>query len=130
MFDWWHYYNAGLEIYNEKHRGFANKVIDFYNHNKENLMEVERAFHCGTVQTPVNFLIHLEKIPLSKPFLANVQSKNIDIKHMISNGDDYQIIFTSKNYTLTGRASLNILFLIFFKLSLFNILFIAVNSFK
>ena len=62
MFDWWHYYNAGLEIYNEKHRGFANKVIDFYNNNKENLMKVERAFHCGTVQTPVNFLIHLENI--------------------------------------------------------------------
>ena len=62
MFNWCHYYNAGLEIYNEKHRDFANKVINFYNENKENLMKVERAFHGGTVQTPVNFLIHLENI--------------------------------------------------------------------
>ena len=30
--------------------------------NKENLMKVERAFHGDTVQTPVNFLIHLENI--------------------------------------------------------------------
>ena len=62
MFDWWHYYNAGLEIYNGNHKDFAKKVIEFYNNNKENLMEIERTFHGGTVQTPVNFLIHLENI--------------------------------------------------------------------
>ena len=77
MFDWWHYYNAGLEIYNEKHRGFANKVIDFYNNNKENLMKVERAFHCGTVQTPVNFLIHLENIEYKLlPYEYNMADMN------------------------------------------------------
>ncbi len=77
MFDWCHYYNAGLEIYNEKHRDFAKKVIDFYNENKPNLMEVERKFHGGTVQTPVNFLIHLENIDYKLlPYEYNMADMN------------------------------------------------------
>ena len=77
MFDWWEYYNAGLEIYNEKHRDFAKKVINFYNENKENLTQVERKFHCGTVQTPVNFLIHLENIDYKLfPYEYNMSDLN------------------------------------------------------
>ena len=77
MFDWWHYFNAGLEIYNEKHRDFANTVINFYNEHKQDLTKIERAFHCGTVQTPVNFLIHLEKIDYKiLPYQYNMADMN------------------------------------------------------
>ena len=66
-----------MEIYNEKHRDFAKKVINFYNENKENLTQVERKFHCGTVQTPVNFLIHLENIDYKLfPYEYNMSDLN------------------------------------------------------
>ena len=68
---------------------FANSSIDISDGIFQDLKHLLSSSKKGA-------LIHLEKIPLSKPFLANVQSKNIDIKNMISNGDDYQIIFTSK----------------------------------
>ena len=77
MFDWWEYYNAGLEIYNGEHRDFAKKIIDFYHENKPNLMEIERKFHGGTVQTPVNFLIHTENIDFKLfPYEYNMSDLN------------------------------------------------------
>ena len=42
----------------EIHRDFFNQVTDFYNENAELLRQVEREWHAGTDQTPVNILIH------------------------------------------------------------------------
>lgn len=40
--------------------------------------------------------INIEKIPLSKQLEQLIQSKNLNLINVISNGDDYQILFTSK----------------------------------
>ena len=42
----------------ETHRDLFKQVTDFYNENDELLRQVEREWHAGTDQTPVNFLIH------------------------------------------------------------------------
>ena len=40
--------------------------------------------------------INIEKIPLSKQLEQLIQSKKLNLINVISNGDDYQILFTSK----------------------------------
>jgi len=40
--------------------------------------------------------INIEKIPLSKQLKQLIQSKKLNLINVISNGDDYQILFTSK----------------------------------
>ena len=56
--DFTKYIDCGFVIINEAHRDFFKQVIDFYNENAEMLRQVEREWHAGTDQTPVNFLIH------------------------------------------------------------------------
>ena len=56
--DFWKYIDCGFVIVNKNHRDFFKQVIDFYNQNAENIRSVERTWHAGTDQTPVNFLIH------------------------------------------------------------------------
>ena len=58
VMDFWKYIDCGFVIVNDKHRDFFKQVIDFYNENAEMLRQVEREWHVGTDQTPVNFLIH------------------------------------------------------------------------
>ena len=40
--------------------------------------------------------VDVEKIPLSKQLKKLIESKNLNLSNTISNGDDYQILFTSK----------------------------------
>ena len=56
--DFWKYIDCGFVIVNDTHRDFFTQVIDFYNENAELLRQVEKEWHAGTDQTPVNFLIH------------------------------------------------------------------------
>ena len=58
IMDFWKYIDCGFVIVNKNHRDFFKQVIDFYNQNAENIRSVERTWHAGTDQTPVNFLIH------------------------------------------------------------------------
>ena len=58
VMDFWKYIDCGFVIVNESHRYFFNQVTDFYNQNAESLRQVEKEWHGGTDQTPVNYLIH------------------------------------------------------------------------
>ena len=55
--DFTKYIDCGFVIVNDTHRDFFKQVIDFYNENAELLRQVEKEWHAGTDQTPVNFLI-------------------------------------------------------------------------
>ena len=57
IMDFWKYIDCGFVIVNDTHRDFFKQVIDFYNENAELLRKVEKEWHAGTDQTPVNFLI-------------------------------------------------------------------------
>ena len=55
--DFTKYIDCGFVIVNKIHRDFFTQVTDFYNENAEMLRQVEKQWHAGTDQTPVNFLI-------------------------------------------------------------------------
>ena len=57
ILDFWKYIDCGFVIVNETHRNFYTQVIDFYNENAKLLRQVEKEWHAGTDQTPVNILI-------------------------------------------------------------------------
>ena len=57
ILDFWKYIDCGFVIINEKHKQFFKEVTDFHNQNAKMLSEVEKKWHDGTDQTPVNFLI-------------------------------------------------------------------------
>jgi len=59
---WHHYFDCGFMIVNESHKDFFKKIINFYNTHKTNLQHVEKTWHTGTDQTPVNFLTHTSGI--------------------------------------------------------------------
>ena len=58
VMDFWKYIYCGFVVVNEIHRDFFKQVTDFYNENAELLRQVEKEWHAGTDQTPVNILIH------------------------------------------------------------------------
>jgi len=62
MFRYDHYFDSGMLIFNKDHKEFFQKIIEFFNDNRENLLNCEKAWHVGTDQTPVNFLTHLLNI--------------------------------------------------------------------
>jgi len=57
ILDFWKYIDCGFVIINKKHKQFFKEVTDFHNQNAKMLSEVEKKWHAGTDQTPVNFLI-------------------------------------------------------------------------
>ena len=57
VMDFWKYIDCGFVIVNETHRNFYTQVTDFYNENAKLLRQVEKEWHAGTDQTPVNILI-------------------------------------------------------------------------
>jgi len=59
---WYYYFDSGMLIFNEKHKPFFQKILSFFNENRENLLNAEKTWHAGTDQTPVNFLVHLLNI--------------------------------------------------------------------
>jgi uncharacterized protein YlaN (UPF0358 family) len=62
VMDFWKYIDCGFVIVNESHRDFFTQVTDFYNENAELLRQVEKEWHGGTDQTPVNFLIEEKNV--------------------------------------------------------------------
>ena len=59
---WWEYINGGFQIVNKTHKPFFKSMIDFYNNNKELLIEMQNKFHTGTDQTPLNFMLQSNNI--------------------------------------------------------------------
>ena len=59
MFRFDHYFDSGMLIFNESHKEFFNSILQFFDQNRDNLLNAEKTWHAGTDQTPVNFLTHL-----------------------------------------------------------------------
>ena len=75
--DFTKYIDCGFVIINETHRDFFKQVIDFYNENAELLRQVEKEWHAGTDQTPVNMLVHRNKIDMKLlPYEFNMNDMN------------------------------------------------------
>ena len=73
ILDFWKYIDCGFVIINEKHKQFFKEVTDFHNQNAKMLSEVEKKWHAGTDQTPVNFLTHTLDIDYKKlPYEYNM----------------------------------------------------------
>lgn len=64
MIKWWKYINGGFQIVNKKHERFFKLILNFYEQNLGSLSYVERNFHVGTDQTPLNFLLQTNNIDL------------------------------------------------------------------
>jgi len=60
----WKYIDCGFVIVNKIHKPFFKAVTDFYDVHNKLLRDVEKNWHTGTDQTPVNFLIHELEIDL------------------------------------------------------------------
>jgi len=58
------YIDCGFIIVNESHKQFFKHITEFYHNNSDNLSNAEKAWHTGTDQTPVNFLIDHYEIDL------------------------------------------------------------------
>ena len=59
MIPWHHYFDSGMLVFNEKHKEFFQRIIEFFQINRKDLIEAEKTWHAGTDQTPVNFLTHI-----------------------------------------------------------------------
>ena len=64
MMPWDKYFDCGFMLVNKIHKSFFKKILDFYHKNVVTLKELQKTFHNGTDQTPVNFLVHKEDIDL------------------------------------------------------------------
>jgi lipopolysaccharide biosynthesis glycosyltransferase len=62
--DWEKYINGGFQIVNKKHRSFFAMMIEFYNNNKDHLLNVQETFHVGTDQPALNFFLDIHKVDL------------------------------------------------------------------
>ena len=77
MIPFWEYVNAGLQIVNKKHKEFFKSMVDFYNQNKDKLIEIQNTYGAGSDQTPLNFFIKIMNVDfkiLSQKF--NMQDMN------------------------------------------------------
>ena len=73
----WKYIDCGFVIVNETHKSFFKSVTDFYHIHDKLLRDVEKNWHTGTDQTPVNFLIHELEIDLKLlPYEYNMVDLN------------------------------------------------------
>jgi len=85
----WKYIDCGFVIVNDSHKSFFKQIIDFYNENAESFRQVEKEWHAGTDQTPVNFLIHDQDIDLK---LLPYEYNMCDLNRKELLGDD--LLFT------------------------------------
>ena len=67
----------------------ANSATDISDGLLADLNNINLSSNCGAK-------IFLEKIPFSYKTIKVIKDKKIDIKYLITCGEDYQIIFTSK----------------------------------
>ena len=65
----WTYFNSGFMVLNKSHREFCDKVYEFYNENRDNVVTAQEQFLVGTDQTPINFLTRRFDVELK--FLPN-----------------------------------------------------------
>jgi hypothetical protein len=64
MMPWEKYFDCGFLIVNEKHKQFFQDIVSFYFTHQDNLIKLQETFFNGTDQTPVNMLVHRNKIEM------------------------------------------------------------------
>jgi lipopolysaccharide biosynthesis glycosyltransferase len=62
MVPYYNYMNGGFQIVNKEHKDFFKIMTDFYHSNKPELLELQNNYHLGSDQTPLNFLLDINKI--------------------------------------------------------------------
>ena len=73
MIPWTDYFDSGMLIFNKEHKEFFSEILNFFHDNRTNLLSVEKEWHAGTDQTPVNFLTHTLGIDYKKlPYEYNM----------------------------------------------------------
>jgi len=98
MFDFYKYFDAGFMICNNFHEILYKSILDLYNNRIDEFKQLE-SFHVGTDQTPVNFMIHLNNIPLTQlPYEYNM----IDMNRKEILTDD--LLFTKFGYIYQYNA--------------------------
>ena len=65
----WNYFNSGFIIINKRHKQFVKNLYDFYEKNRDIIVNAQETFKVGTDQTPINYLTRKHKIDLK--FLSN-----------------------------------------------------------
>ena len=74
---WYEYFDCGFIVVNEKHKQFFQDIINFYFTYQDNLIKLQQTFFNGTDQTPVNILVHKNKIDLKLlPYEFNMNDMN------------------------------------------------------
>jgi len=77
IMDFTKYIDCGFNIYNKNHKDFLKSIINFYEQNAEQLRVVEKTWHAGTDQTPVNIMIEKNNIDLKLlPYEYNMCDMN------------------------------------------------------
>ena len=61
-FKFWEYINTGFLIFNKNHRDFIHKFLEFYNDNKEKIIEIQNTFHVGTCQPVINYFLRMNDV--------------------------------------------------------------------
>tara|TARA_R110000744_G_scaffold222764_3_gene341601 strand:+ start:3718 stop:4458 length:741 start_codon:yes stop_codon:yes gene_type:complete len=62
MIPYYNYINGGFQIVNKEHKDFFKTMTDFYHSNKLELLNIQNNYHLGSDQTPLNFLLDINKI--------------------------------------------------------------------
>jgi lipopolysaccharide biosynthesis glycosyltransferase len=81
------YFNGGFQIVNETHKEFFDKVLEFYNNNKQILVEKQKS-GLGTDQTPINYLVQMNNIDL-KLFPSTYNLHHMVSKNLLNFGQSW-----------------------------------------
>ena len=71
---YWEYINGGFQIVNKQHKDLFRNIVRFYFENRDELLELQNKWHCGTDQTPMNFMLRKNNIDVGiLPYEYNMQ---------------------------------------------------------
>jgi hypothetical protein len=62
LFNFWEYINCGFMIFNESHKPFLKKFLDFYHNNKESILKLQETYYVGTDQPVFNHFLREQKV--------------------------------------------------------------------
>jgi|TARA_Y100000590_G_C15697601_1_gene1005719 hypothetical protein len=60
--DFWKYINTGFMVMGKNHKEFVKESVDYYFKNKDVFIEIQNKFGVGNDQTPINYLLDINKI--------------------------------------------------------------------
>ena len=61
-FSFWEYINTGFIIFNKTHKKFLKEFIEFYQNNKELIINLQETYHVGTCQPVFNYFLRQKNI--------------------------------------------------------------------